>query len=412
MDDINKNDNPFLITEFQIFLTARLFFIFAIRMLFTTVSYQLFDLTRQTYFIGIAGLFEFVPALVAAFFAGAYIDKHNKKNILCFGYLAYILCVLALIYLGSTHCKLNFTTNVIIYCLYSVMFCTGLIRSFVGPAGNSMIAAIVPAASLQKATSYNSTIWLFSSVVGHIIAGFVIAGLGVQAAYANIAICMLIALFFALKIKSKPPVFSQITEPILSSIKNGFLFVWNQKNILGVMSLDLFVVLFGGAIAFIPEVNSVILKSGAMGFGFLNAAIDIGGLLSIVLLIFLPLKTNQGIKMLVSVFGFGICIIIFGLSKQYWLSFLALFFAGIFDGISVVIRGTIIQLQTPNNLRGRVSSINSIFINSSNEFGAFESGITSKLMGTIPAIVFGGIMSLVVTGVTYVKFPSIKKLKY
>jgi MFS family permease len=408
----SPSNNPFLIKEFQSFLVARLFFVFAVRMLFTTISYQIFLLTKQTYFIGLAGLFEFIPALLAAFFAGAYIDKHNKKNVLVYGYLAYLLCGLVLIFFSTNFCSSTFTTNTILYVLYGVMFATGLIRSFVGPASNSMIAAIVGLNALPKATSYNSTIWLLSSAVGHILAGVIIAAISLTGAYIAIVICIIIALSASTFIKSKPPELSQRAEPILQSIKQGFSFVWQQKNLLGVMSLDLFVVLFGGAVAFIPEVNELILNAGATGFGFLNAAIDLGGLLSIALLIIFPIKAKQGLKMLIAVFGFGICIIIFGLSKQYWLSFLALFIAGVFDGFSVVVRGTIMQLTTPNHLRGRVSGINSIFINSSNEFGAYESGITSRFMGTVPAIVFGGVISLIIVIITYIKFPALKKMEY
>jgi len=188
--------------------------------------------------------------------------------------------------------------------------------------------------------------------------------------------------------------------------------VWNNKTLLGVISLDLFAVLFGGAVAFIPEVAETVLHTGPIGYGFLNAAMDLGSLLSILLLMAVPMRKKQGLKMMFAVAGFGIFIIIFGLSKVYWLSFLALGCAGFLDGISVVVRGTVAQLQTPDELRGRVSSINMIFINSSNELGQFESGITSKILGTVPAILFGGIMSILVVAGTWFKFPSLRKIEY
>ena len=201
-------------------------------------------------------------------------------------------------------------------------------------------------------------------------------------------------------------------EPLISSIKQGFNFVWNSKTLLGVISLDLFAVLFGGAVAFIPEIAENVLHTNAIGYGFLNAAMDIGALISVLMLLAVPMRKKQGIKMLLAVAGFGIFIIVFGLSKFYWLSFLALAVAGICDGISVVIRGTIAQLYTPDELRGRVSSINMIFINSSNELGQFESGITSRLMGTLPAVVFGGVMSVLVVAGTWIGFPNLKKIEY
>jgi MFS family permease len=181
---------------------------------------------------------------------------------------------------------------------------------------------------------------------------------------------------------------------------------------LGVISLDLFAVLFGGAVAFIPEIAENVLHTSAIGYGFLNAAMDIGALVSVLVLLAFPMKKKQGLKMLYAVAGFGIFIIVFGISKIYWLSFAALALAGVFDGISVVVRGTITQLYTPDELRGRVSSINMIFINSSNELGQFESGFTSKLMGTLPAVIFGGAMSVLVVIGTWFKFPELKKIQY
>ena len=199
---------------------------------------------------------------------------------------------------------------------------------------------------------------------------------------------------------------------MFTAIKNGFAYVFNNKNLLSVISLDLFAVLFGGAVAFIPEVASNVLHTGPIGYGFLNAAMDLGSLISMAILVKYPMRHKQGLKMLLAVAGFGICIIIFGLSKWYWLSFAALLIAGLFDAVSVVVRGTIMQLFTPDELRGRVASINLIFINSSNELGQFESGLTSRWFGTLPAIIFGGAMSMLVVAATWIKFPKLRKLEY
>jgi MFS family permease len=406
------NNNPLAIKEFTYYLMVRLFFVFGVRMTTTTVFYQLFTITSKTFNIGIAGLVEFLPALVCAFYSGAYIDKHNKKNIVCVGYTMYLLLAAILIAVSIPGSIFTLPKKATIAILYFVMFGTGIIRSFVGPSINSMLPAIIPKAQLEKATSYSSTAWLVASISGHAFAGILIAAFGEIGSYITVSLCIVIALLSALQLTSKPPVLNIIKESTLQSIKKGFQFVWNQKDILGVMSLDLFVVLFGGAVAFIPEINTMVLKQGPIGFGFLNAAMDIGALLSIVLLIAFPLKKNQGKKMLISVAIFAICIIVFGFSRIYWLSFTALFFAGFFDGISMVVRGVVTQLNTPDELRGRVASINSIFINSSNELGAFESGLTSRWFGTINAIIFGGIISLLVVGFTYIKFPKLKKLEY
>ncbi|MCX6314929.1 MAG: MFS transporter, partial [Sphingobacteriales bacterium] len=296
--------------------------------------------------------------------------------------------------------------------ILAIVFCTGVIRSFAGPSANSMIAAIVPRIQLPKAISLNSSTWLISSITGHATGGLLIALAGISNAYFTTAALIFIAGLFALQLNPKPPTNKINDEPMLTAIKKGFSFVFNNKNLLGVMSLDLFAVLFGGAVAFIPEVAEKVLHTGPIGYGFLNAAMDIGSLISVAILLWFPMKQKQGMKMLLAVAGFGICIIIFGISEVYWLSFMALAVAGCFDGISVVVRGTIAQLNTPDELRGRVASINLIFINSSNELGQFESGITSRWFGSLPAIVFGGAMSIVVVAGTWMKFPKLKKLEY
>ena len=403
---MNTNKLP---KEFWNFLFARLFFVLGLRMITTVVIYQLFHLAN-TFMVGIAGLAEFVPAVIAALYAGHYIDGHNKKNILLWAYAFYLCCGLSLALISLPQFQIPVTTK--IYLILSIVFCTGIIRSFAGPAANSMIAAIVPRANLPRAISFNSSTWLVSSIIGHAGGGLLIAFAGISNAYFVTAALILTAGLFALLLKPKPPVKKLQNEPMIQAIKHGFSFVFNNKNLLGVISLDLFAVLFGGAVAFIPEVADKVLHTGAIGYGFLNAAMDIGSLISIAILIWLPMKKRQGLKMMLAVAAFGLCIIVFGLSKVYWLTFLSLAIAGFFDGISVVVRGTIAQLYTPDELRGRVASINLIFINSSNELGQFESGITSKMFGSLPAIIIGGAMSVLVVAATWIKFPKLRKLEY
>ncbi|MBL7695259.1 MAG: MFS transporter [Ferruginibacter sp.] len=402
------NSEP-LPREFRHFILARLFFVLGLRMITTIVIYQVFHLA-STYMVGFAGLAEFVPAVLAALVAGPYIDKHNKKKILAWSYLFYLVCGLTLALVSASWFDTGNNSRLTV--ILVVVFFTGIIRSFAGPAANSMIAAIVSREQLQKAISYNSSTWLISSIGGHAIGGLLIAGVGISNAYFVTTALILVAILFALQLKPKPPVASQQHEPIFTSIRNGFAYVFNNKNLLGVISLDLFAVLFGGAVAFIPEIASNVLHTNAVGYGFLNAAMDLGSLICIAALVRYPMRRRQGLKMLLAVAGFGICIIVFGLSKWYWLSFGALLMAGIFDAVSVVVRGTILQLNTPDELRGRVASINLIFINSSNELGQFESGVTSRLFGTIPAIVFGGAMSVLIVAATWTKFPKLKNLEY
>lgn len=395
--------------EFRHFLYARLFFVLGLRMITTIVIYQVFHLSN-TYMVGMAGLCEFIPAVIAALYSGHYIDRHNKKKVLLWSYAFYLLCGLTLALVSLPYFQIE--KSLLLYIILFVVFCTGIIRSFAGPAANSMIAAIVPREQLPRAISFNSSTWLVSSILGHASGGLIIALAGISNAYFVTAAFILAAAIFAWQLKPKPPVVDLKHEPLLRGIGQGFRFVFNNKNLLGVISLDLFAVLFGGAVAFIPEVADKILKTGPIGYGFLNAAMDLGSLVSIALLIRSPMRKQQGLKMMLSVAAFGIFIIVFGLSDVYWLSFAALAMAGFFDGISVVVRGTIAQLNTPDELRGRVAAINLIFINSSNELGQFESGITSRWFGTIPAIIFGGVMSVAVVGATWLKFPRLRKLEY
>ena len=214
------------------------------------------------------------------------------------------------------------------------------------------------------------------------------------------------------QIKLKPALNEPGEKKTWDSVKEGLRFVLKTKTILGALTLDLFAVLFGGAVAMIPVYAKDILQVGAEGFGWLNAASDIGSIIIIVTLTFYPLRKKQGRSLMFAVASFGICIITFALSKSFTLSFVALLLSGIVDGISVVVRGTILQLNTPDNMRGRVMSVNSMFINSSNELGQFESGLAAKLMGVVPSVVFGGCMTLFVVIATWFKAPSLRKMEY
>ncbi len=395
--------------EFWHFISAKVFYTLGFRMVTTIVIYQVFHLSN-TFMVGMAGLTEFLPAVFTALYAGHIIDSYDKKKILKGSYILYFLCAIALGLASNAYFGLE--NQSILLVIFVTVFCTGIIRSFASPSANAMIAAIVPRYQLQRAITFNSSSYLASSIAGHATGGLIIALAGISNGYFLAALMIFTGTYFGNLLKSKPPVLSQKKESRLQSIKYGFTFVWHNKTLLGVISLDLFAVLFGGAVAFIPEIAEKVLHTGPIGYGFLNAAMDIGSLVSILFLLLIPLRSKQGLKMIIAVAGFGVFIIMFGLSKVYWLSFLALALAGVCDGVSVVVRGTIAQLFTPDELRGRVSSINMIFINSSNELGQFESGVTSRIMGTLPAVVFGGVMSVIVAVGTYVKFPHLKKIEY
>jgi MFS family permease len=398
--------------EFRYFIVARFFLIMALRMLGTVAAYKLFKLTQDSFSIGLAGLSEFVPVFLLALYAGHVIDRSDKRTLLLRGVLTYSLCVVALIFITSAWFENNVHTKTPQLFFYGVIFCTGAIRAFTGPATSAILAQLVPRDILHFAANISSSTWLAASIMGHASAGFFIAWFGVHITFYIILAYVLLAAFLISFIKKKPVVVKATDGKTWDSMKEGLKFVFSNKIMLGAISLDLFAVLFGGAVALIPEFAEKILSVGPIGFGWLNAAMDIGSVIMITALTIKPMKRKQGFRLLYAVAGFGLCIIVFGISKWYWLSFFALVIAGMLDGISVIIRGTILQLTTPDDKRGRVSSVNSMFINSSNELGQFESGFMAKAMGTVPSVIFGGCMTLIVAIITWVKAPSLRKFEY
>ena len=407
-----KSLQPLQHQEFRYFIVARFFLIMALRMLGTVAAYKLFKLTQSSFSIGLAGLSEFVPVFLLALYAGHVIDKSDKRTLLLKGILTYSLCVIALIVITSPWFESNVKTKSPQLFFYGVIFSTGAIRAFTGPATNAILAQLVPRDILHFAANISSSTWLAASITGHASAGFFIAWFGVHVTFYIILGYVFIAAILISLIKRKPVVNTQKDIKAWDSVKEGLHFVFNNKIMLGAISLDLFAVLFGGAVALVPEFADKILQVGPIGFGWLNAAMDIGSVIMIVALTIKPMKKKQGYRLMYAVAGFGICIIVFGLSTWYWLSFLALVFAGMMDGISVIVRGTILQLTTPDDKRGRVSSVNSMFINSSNELGQFESGFMARALGTVPSVVFGGCMTLLVVIITWFKAPGLRKFEY
>lgn len=399
--------------EFRLFLASRFFYIMALRMVATVVAYQLFQITKDSFSIGIVGLSEFIPVVILALYAGHVIDKSDKRTLLLKGILSYSICVVALILITTKSIHENLPVKTTALLFYAVIFLTGIIRAFAGPTSSAIIAQLVPRDELRFAASLSSTSWLSASILGHASAGFLIAGIGTNRTFYIILGLVLLSAFILSRVSKKPIVQTNLSIRAWDSVKEGLQFVFSSKIMLGAISLDLFAVLFGGAVALIPEFADRILSVGPVGFGWLNAAMDIGSVITIATLTFIPLSKKQGYKLFYAIGGFGVCIIIFGLSKTYAISFAALMLAGMLDGISVIIRGIVVQLTTPDEMRGRVSSVNSMFINSSNELGQFESGFTTRLLGgAVPAVVFGGCMTLAVVIITWFKAPGLRKFEY
>ncbi|RYG05263.1 MAG: MFS transporter [Chitinophagaceae bacterium] len=404
--------SPFRFAAFRKFIVCRFFLIMALRMVSTVVGYKLFQLTQSSFAIGLVGLSEFVPAFCLSLYAGHRIDKSDKRTLLFRGIASYAFCVLGLLILTNQSTEQHFEGNSIQYLYYAIIFGTGIIRAFVGPTSSAIVAQLIPRESLQFAANLTSSSWLTASILGHASGGFFIAWFGVHNTFYIILAYVLISASSVFLIQKLPAANKNSNVNALESVKEGLTYVLNHKILLGAISLDLFAVLFGGAVALIPEVAHKILEVGPVGFGWLNAATDIGAVTSILLMTIFPMRKKQGRRLFFAVAGFGVCIIAFGLSEIYWISFAVLLFAGMMDAVSMIIRGTIFQLTTPDDMRGRVSSVNSMFINSSNELGMFESGFTSRIMGAAPAIVFGGCMTIIVVFVTWFLAPSLKKMEY
>ena len=403
---------PLKEAEYRYFIIGRFFYIMALRMVATVVAYKLYQLTRSSFSIGLIGLSEFIPVFLLALYSGYIIDKSDKRKMLVQGVFSYLLSVLLLILVTSPYAESHFSSFSRQVSFYIIIFFSGIIRAFVGPTTHAIIAQLVPRNILHLAANISSTTWLSASILGHATAGFFIAWFGVHGTFYIIGAYVLLAGLVMSKIKSKPIVNTNINVKAWASVKAGLQYVFSNKILLGAISLDLFAVLFGGAVALIPEFADRILNVGPIGFGWLNAAVDIGSVSMVILITLFPLKRKQGKILMLVVGGFGLCIIAFGLSDIYWISFAALVVAGMLDGISVVIRGTVLQLTTPDEMRGRVSSVNSMFVNSSNELGQFESGFTARMFGTVPAVIFGGCMTLLIAIITWFKAPSLRKFEY
>ncbi|WP_428743464.1 MFS transporter [Tenacibaculum sp.] len=398
------------IKEFNIFLLVRFALVFAWSMQFIIIEWQVYSLTKNPLSLGIIGLMEVIPAVSMALFAGHIVDQKEKRNLLALCIGLFSLISFGLFFLTLPSFVEGWDKIKVLYAIYALVFFGGFLRSFFGPTIFSLIALIVPKKLYPNAATWSSSTWQIASVLGPAFAGLTISWIGVHWSLCIVFGLVSVSFFTVFLIKKKPILNPKIGEPVMKSLKEGVRFVYKTKAILGAITLDMISVLFGGAVALLPVYAQDILKVGPEGFGALRAAPAIGAFLTMLITAYIPISKNAGIKLLGAIFGFGVCIIIFGLSSVFWISIVALFFSGVTDGVSMVIRQTILQLKTPDHMRGRVASVNSMFVGSSNELGAFESGVTAKLMGTVTAVVFGGTMTLITVLTTGIINPTLRKL--
>lgn len=411
MFNISKNKGAsavLKIPEFRRFLAARFSLTISIQMLFIVVGWQIYDITKDPLSLGFLGLSEAIAFFIIAPFAGHMADIISRKKIIIsavFLFLGGAVTLLLISFYLSGYFKSHG-----VKVIYLLMFFIGIARGLTYPSVIAMIAQLVPREMFAHSSAWNSLVWHIAAVTGPALGGLIYGFAGLQAAYITVISFALISVLFFISLKNRKASPKDEKENIWESLTNGVKFVFNNQILLGAMSLDMLAVLFGGAVALLPVFAAEILHVGPKGLGFLRAAPAVGSvIMSLWLAYHIPQK-NAGRNLLLSVTGFGISIILFALSHNFYLSLAILILSGMCDNVSVVIRNTIMQIYTPDNKRGRVAAVNSIFIGSSNEIGAFESGAAAKLLGLIPSVIFGGCMTLVVVLTTARFAPKLRNL--
>lgn len=402
----------FNIKEFRFFFYARFFLTLAIQMQMSTISLQVYyEHTREEFVLGLIGLAEAVPFIISSFFSGHVADTVNRRKVLLGGIFALFLGTVLLFFYSSP--LTSFLKTLGMTALFGVVFLFGIIRSFLASTTHPFMSQIVSRSQYTNSATWNSTAWHVGAILGPVVAGLIYGyhnSLNADVCYAVNGVLYLLSFVFILRISSKPMPPREQKETLYESMTTGLRFVFKNKMVLSALSLDLFAVLFGGAVALIPAFTDKILHLGPEAYGLLRTAPAVGAVLMAVILAIKPPGKNAGRALLWSVIAFGFFTVLFALSTNYWLAFFMLLLTGAFDNISVVVRHSILQLMTPDNMRGRVAAVNSIFIGSSNEIGAFESGLAARLMGLVPSIVFGGMMTIgVVLGIHKLN-PQLKKL--
>ena len=396
------------IADFRRLLAANATLTVAREAQIVVVGWQVFQLTHDPLTLGLIGLAEALPFIGVALYAGHVADRAERRTVALAGTFGVILSAIALL-------LLTVTPNAIradhVWPVYLVIALSATARSFSRPAVFALSAAVVPRELYPNAVAWRTSAWHIAAVVGPAIGGLLYGFRGPAAAYIAVIVAMSFSFAAMLAVAHRGrPAPPEEEVPLMESLRSGVRFVWNDPMLLGAMSLDLFAVLFGGAVALLPAFAKL-LEVGPEGLGVLRAAPAAGSILTGLVIAHRPPMKRAGPALFASVAGFGVCMILFALSREFWLSFGLLFASGVFDNVSVVIRSTLLQTRTPEHLLGRVAAVNQIFIGSSNEIGAFESGVAARLMGVVPSVVFGGCMTLLVVGITAWRAPGLWRMR-
>ena len=386
-------------------LAYRILAMLSYQIVAVTVGWHIYEITRNPFSLGLIGLAEVLPFFCVAPFAGYLVDHLPRRRLgmcACAGLVA-----TALVLTAVTQGWLPFHG---VWPIYAAIALTGMVRAFLSPIYNALFARVLERGQYARGAGLGSVFFQAGMVVGPALGGLLVGWGGKGVAYAVATAAALLALGCLAALKVSEPVHSGPAAPIFRSIAEGARFVVGNRIMLGAMALDMFSVLLGGVVAMLPAFLQEILHHGPEGLGILRAAPALGSIVVGLWLARHPLQQHAGAVLLWAVAGFGVCVIGFGLSHHFWLSAAILLFYGAFDGVSVVVRSTILQLATPEAMRGRVSSINGIFISSSNELGAFYAGTMARLLGLVPAVVLGGVAVLGVAGITAWKNPTLRRL--
>lgn len=381
---------------------GRLFIVLALEMQSVAVGWQVYDITKRPLDLGLVGLAQFLPGIFLFLVSGHVADRFDRRHLLLVCYAGFALSSGLLL-------KISWHAMPSVKTIYLVLVLLGVVRSFNGPAARALLPQLVPEEHFPSAVAWNASIFQSATIMGPVVGGLIYAAFhGPAAVYATAMAGAGIAVFAVAQIRHRMRV-RRKEQVGLASVLAGFRYVWQQKLILGSISLDMFAVLLGGAVALLPVYAREILHTGPWGLGLLRSAPGVGAGIMALLLAHRPLRGRVGATMLWCVAGFGVFTIVFGLSRSMVVSLLALALVGATDMVSVVIRGTLVQLATPDEMRGRVNAIDMLFIGTSNEFGQFESGITAQWFGTVPAVVLGGIGTLVVITIWAWRFPELRQ---
>lgn len=394
--------------DFRLFLSARFLLTFAIQMQSVVIAWQVYEITQDVLSLGLIGLAEAIPFIASAVFAGYVADRYKRQRVMIIAICVYLIGTILLLAFSFDYQALIGLIGVLP--LYIVVAMTGIARAFFYPAQLALMAQIVPRTLYANSSTWNSTVWHIAAVCGPAAGGLIYGFAGKQMAYLAVVVFVLFSLLLFMRMSKYSHVHNLKNEPLLKSLSTGVKFVFGNQVILGALSLDMFAVLFGGAVAMLPVFASDVLFVGPQGLGFLRAAPAIGAILMAVFMAYHPVMKNAGKYLLFVVTIFGLTIIAFALSKNFYLSITFLILGGMADNVSVIIRSTILQIMTPDEMRGRVAAVNSIFVGSSNEVGSFESGLAAKIMGLVPSVIFGGSTTVLITGIMAFFVPKLRNL--